>query len=237
MWDNEVKEWDNLYKSGSSRYANEGDAGIYYRFPKFAEMFYSMVPLETSHRVLELGGGIGEMYDNLSSKGACKECDYTITEYSEAAVSKLKTEYKSKNNVHVARENAECLSYDDKTFDVVLAFDVMHHVDNPQAMADEMFRVSSKYVFLCEPNGTSILRKITELSSKSRELGEKSYTPKRFREFFCKAKKVYVIPFYFLVPPKTKRKYLTPFIIISEIGQRIPLLKWVSTSLAILVEK
>jgi hypothetical protein len=54
--------WDHIYSTGqSSRYANEGEIGIYYRLPKFVQMFKKHIPSVNGLNILEIGGGIGEM--------------------------------------------------------------------------------------------------------------------------------------------------------------------------------
>lgn len=48
--------WDNLYASGSSRYANEGDIGIYYRLPKFVKMLRRYFTSLEGWKILEVRG-------------------------------------------------------------------------------------------------------------------------------------------------------------------------------------
>lgn len=88
---------------------------------------------------------------------------------------------------------------------------------------------------MCEACGLSLVRKAVETTQASREKGERSYTPRKIREFFKEGKLVEIVPFYFFVPPKIKKQYMRPFIAISEIGQRIPLLRWQSQSMAVYV--
>lgn len=236
--------WDTLYEKGSSRYANEGDIGIYYRLPKFVRMFRRHFSSLEGMRILEVGGGIGEMYDNLSKSFVDDVFKYTITEYSENAVKVLNEKYIENTAVSVARADAQNLPFEDNSFDLVLAFDVMHHVENPQEMAQELMRVSRQYIFMCEACGLSLVRKAVETTRMSKEKGERSYTPHRLREFFIidkertgkERKSIEIVPFYFFVPPKIKKQFMGPFIAISEIGQRIPLLRWQSQSMAIYIE-
>ena len=177
--------WDGIYSLGqSSRYANEGDIGIYYRLPKFARMFKKYILTLDGLRVLEIGGGVGEMYENLSKEFPNDTLNYTITEYSPNAVDILKKKYNDECNPVITQANAEQLQFEDNSFDVVCAFDVMHHVSDPLKMAQEMLRVSRQHVFLCEPCGVSLIRKITELTETGKRLGEKSYSPRTIRKFF-----------------------------------------------------
>ena len=241
MTDNN-QAWDEIYSLGqSSRYANEGDIGIYYRLPKFARMFKKYIPTLNGYRILEIGGGVGEMYENLSAEFPNDAFSYTITEYSPNAVDILKEKYNEKGNPVVAQANAEHLQFEDNSFDVVCAFDVLHHVPDPLRMAQEMLRVSRQHIFLCEPCGISLIRKITEITVTGKQLGEKSYSPRQIRKFFTSPTSnnrvvTMITPFYFFVPPKIKKQFMYPFIIISEIGQRIPLLRWQSQSVAIYID-
>lgn len=185
MNDAENQAWDDIYSLGqSSRYANEGDIGIYYRLPKFVRMFKKHIPSLDGLRVLEIGGGIGEMYENLSADFFGENFDYTITEYSPNAVRVLFQRYGGKDIPAIEQADACDLPFADNSFDVVCAFDVQHHVPDPRQMAHEMLRVSRRHVFLCEPCGLSVIRRITETTTTGKRFGEKSYTPRKIREFF-----------------------------------------------------
>jgi len=90
MTDNN-QAWDRIYGLGqSSHYPNEGDIGIFYRLPKFARMFKKYIRTLEGLRVLEIGGGIGEMYENLSKEFSNDTFSYTITEYSRSATEPFK---------------------------------------------------------------------------------------------------------------------------------------------------
>ena len=230
--------WDEMYGlEGSSRYQNEGDIGIYYRLPKFIELFYNRFPSLSKLNVLELGGGGGEIFDLFSKRYAGENINYTLTEYSSNAVSVLKNKYKER--AKIIHADATNLPFEENEFDIVCAFDVMHHVLDPCKMASEMLRVTKSHFFMCEANGLSIIRRMGEMSKEAKKLEEKSYFPWQYKNFFLKsgAKSCSVMPFYFFVPPKVAKKNMKPFILISEIGQRIPIIKWQSQSLMIAGEK
>jgi ubiquinone/menaquinone biosynthesis C-methylase UbiE len=181
--------WNAIYSANqSSRYANEGDIGIYYRLPKFIEMFKKNIPQINGFKILEIGGGLGETCDNLRSAFDGEAFEYTVTEYSPNAVNVLREKYGKCDNVAVQEADAENLPFANKSFDVVCAFDVMHHVSKPQKMAREMIRVSKRYIFMCEPCGLSLVRKTTELTKRSKELGERSYTPNEICKLFQMAR-------------------------------------------------
>lgn len=227
--------WDQLYAAGSSRYANEGDIGIFYRLPKFVRMFRRYFSTIHNLVILEVGGGLVEMYDNLAASFKGETFHYTVTEYSENAVKVLQKKYAGNPSVTIVKADAQNLIFEDKSFDIVLAFDVMHHVKNPLKMAQELMRVSRNHVFMCEACGWSLVRKTVEKTRACREKGERSYTPARMRGFFRGCGFVEIVPFYFFVPPKVKKKFMWPFIAVSEIGQRIPGLRWQSQSMSVYV--
>ena len=48
--------------------------------------------------------------------------------------------------------SAENLPYNNNQFDVVTAFGVLHHVQNPSRVIQEMLRVSAKYIYISDHN-------------------------------------------------------------------------------------
>ncbi|MDE7310477.1 MAG: methyltransferase domain-containing protein [Eubacterium sp.] len=175
------------------------------------------------------------MYDNFAVSFQGESFHYTVTEYSPNAVKVLLKKYLEDSAVSVVQADAQALPFEDNAFDMVLAFDVLHHVENPLKMAQELMRVSRKHIFMCEACGLSLVRKTVEKTRASREKGERSYTPCSIRSFFQGCSSVEIVPFYFFVPPKIKKKFMRPFITVSEIGQRIPGLRWQSQSMSVYV--
>jgi ubiquinone/menaquinone biosynthesis C-methylase UbiE len=53
---------------------------------------------------------------------------------------------------NVTQGSGESLPYDDASIDVVMASAIMHHVDDPRQVIDEMFRVSRKAVLISDHN-------------------------------------------------------------------------------------
>jgi ubiquinone/menaquinone biosynthesis C-methylase UbiE len=231
--------WDNLYNQyGEHVKLTEGDSAIYYRFPYFRDLFYKRIPALDNLRILEIGGG-GGIFEIINSQSKDANASYVITEYSPSAVENMKKKFKNLNSLSIKIEDATNLSFDDNMFDVVYCLNVMHHVPDARMMAAEMMRVCKKYVFLCEPNGISLIRRLGELLPTARKLGEKSYSPWQYKQFFMNggAKSVSIRPIYFFVPPNIRKEKLKPFIKISEIGEKIPLVRWQSQSLEIFCEK
>ncbi len=65
--------------------------------------------------------------------------------------------------------------------------------------------------------------------------GERSFTPAEYRSFFPagRVESISIDPFYVLVPPKTPRKLISYVIQVSEFGQKVPGVRWISQSLLI----
>ena len=132
--------------------------------------------------------------------------------------------------------------FPDNSFDLVFSIDVMHHVSDPRKMAQEMLRVSRRHVFLIEANGACILRKILEHTAKYKMAGENSYRPRQYISFFRKGRfggaiqTATIKPFLFSVP-FTPPILIRPMIAISEIMEKIPLIRWQGSGVAIYIEK
>jgi len=54
--------------------------------------------------------------------------------------------------------DAEKMEIADNTYDLVYAWEVMHHLNNPKKAVQEMARISKKYVVLFEPNRDHLLQ-------------------------------------------------------------------------------
>ena len=144
-----------------------------------------------------------------------------------------------KKAIESYRADACELPFQANSFDVVIAFDVMHHVHAPAAMGAEMIRVSRKRFFLCEANGISALRKLNEMRPTLRAFGENSYTPWKYRSFFAseKVSQIRIKPFYCFVVPKCPRPLIPFNRALSEFCERLPLIKWQGFNVLIHGEK
>jgi SAM-dependent methyltransferase len=215
--------YDDLYSAGSSRLANEGVIGITYRLPKMFALLRERCLGDRPLEVLEIGAGIGEIAQFFVDQGVTVR-RYVGIEYSRPAAVRMR-----QTGFPALQASAERLPFPDNSFDLVFCFDVMHHVANPRAMAEEMVRVTRRDFFLSEANGLSPVRKAGELTAQAKSLGEQSYLPWTYRSFFPldRLERVELRPFYVLVPPHTPPRFIPAVKAISEIGERIPLLRWV----------
>ncbi|MFH1445574.1 MAG: class I SAM-dependent methyltransferase [Nanoarchaeota archaeon] len=212
----------------------EGKIAVVYRVPK--EVGYVIDFLKDKNpenlSILEIGAG-----DGVSSKmiiNALKPKRYVATDLSEEGVKKIQS-----MGIEGKQADATNLKgFKDNSFDMVCCFNVMHHVDNPRRMAQEMLRVTRKHFILCESNAVSIPRKLLELTPRNRRANENSYKPSTYRKFFESKylKWVKTKPFMFAFA-FTPDSFLNLSIRMSEALEKMPLIKWQGSSVLIVGEK
>jgi len=226
-----IKCYDKLY-SETSNFKEEWDGKMAteYKVPKYISVFMKNFSGKKAMRVLELGAGNGEVSELINNKKFIKE--YVASEISASGVKQLK-----KKGFEAYKVDAQDLSrFKDDSFDLVFAVDVMHHVTDPKKMAQEMVRVSKKYVFLIEANGVCVLRRVLEkVSQKYKDAGENSYSPWKYKSFF-KPMKVSIKPFLFAVP-FIPDSLIKPMGFMSDILEDIPLVRWQGSGVIIYGEK
>jgi hypothetical protein len=115
----------------------------------------------------------------------------------------------------------------------------MHHVQDPQLMAQEILRVTRRYFFLAEANGLSPIRKLGEQNALARHFEERSYTPRQYRAFFgsdglCNVR---MWPSFVFAPPKTAHPLIPMVIAINERLEQVPGLRWMGTAIILTGEK
>lgn len=111
--------------------------------------------IEKSHpikgNILEVGAGKGYFTLALAKEGY----DFTSVDISEEELFFAKSNIKHfgfEKKVNFRVENAEKMSFDSKTFDVVFCVNVFHHLKNPLKTADELTRIisSTGKIILCD---------------------------------------------------------------------------------------
>ncbi len=135
--------------------------------------YKAVLPLVSGKRVLDLGCGRG--------RGSSVLADYAekvvAIDISADTISENKRRYVNKGNLVFKEMNAEKLELEDNNFDVVISFEVIEHVDNPDIFLREIKRVlkSSGFAFLTTPN-----RKVRLLPL------QKPWNPEHKREYYLK---------------------------------------------------
>ncbi|MFH1423779.1 MAG: class I SAM-dependent methyltransferase [Candidatus Nealsonbacteria bacterium] len=225
-----IDSYDQLYKGKNFHQIWEGEISLSYKVPKYASLFAEYFR-DKNLTILEVGAGDGYLTKLIMEKLNCRK--YVATEISDEGVRRLK-----EKGIEAFKMDAEKLEFEDNSFDVVCCFDTMHHAYDPSKMASEMIRVARKEVFLIEANGSCLIRKLLEKTRRYKTVHESSYTPKQYASFFTRPeiRKIYFKPFLAVFPftPLILKK---PAIWISEIMERLPILKWQCSSVLISVEK
>lgn len=97
--------------------------------------------------ILDVGGGIGAMHDSISR---WKKHSYVLVDGSRGSVEASK---RAGIRAIQCDLDSEPLPFEDNSFDLVCATDLLEHVRDPWIVLAEMARVSRKYVFIYGPNG------------------------------------------------------------------------------------
>jgi SAM-dependent methyltransferase len=227
--------YDKLFSEEVSfREKWEGKIAIRYRVPKEIGYLINFLKDKNPEKlsILELGAG-----DGFSSRmiiRALKPKRYVATDFSEEGVKKIK-----RLGIEARQTDATNLkSFKDNSFDMVCCFNLMHHVDNPRKMAQEMLRVTRRYFLLCEANTLSVPRKLLELTPRNRRANENSYKPCTYKKFFesNSLKWIKTKPFMFAFA-FTPDSLCGPSVYLSEGLETIPFIRWQGSSVLIWGEK
>ena len=108
----------------------------------FADRIMAVLPLPAGSTVLEVGCGGAELSCALGERYGL---DCTGVEPFPIYAPRI-------DPARVIKSTAEQLPFDARRFDLVIAKDVLEHVDDVERTLDEMLRVSRKYVYLMSPN-------------------------------------------------------------------------------------
>ena len=144
--------------------------------------------IKSSDCVLECACGTG-----MITKAVAEKCQSLIaTDYANSMLKRAKKKCRKLSNVTFTCANIMHLEYADNTFDKVIAGNVIHLLDDPQAALSELERI-------CRTGGKMIIPTYVNMEKKGRtnffvraidKAGAKfkrQFTYESYREFFAKA--------------------------------------------------
>jgi SAM-dependent methyltransferase len=210
-----------------------GDLSQAFAIPRYVKLFLEHYGSDRGLRILEVGAGNGEVPRLVRDEPCVGQ--YVVSElFAEGA------RWLQSLGLTACVADAQRIPFGDDTFDVVISYDVLHHVSDPHAMAREMLRVSRGRLLLTESNGLSVGRKLMEQTAAHKAAGERSYTPWTYRRFFADAgwplRQFRIRPFIFPVPGGVPRPLLRPLIAFNEAIERVPFFCWQCSNVWMTVE-
>ena len=139
-------------------------------------------------KILNIGIAGGE-----TSRMLCSLGEVTSIEYDEATCKEL-----AKRSIPVIQADMKNLPFEDASFDIVAAFDVVEHIDDDQSAIDEAFRTTKKggLVFMTVPAYPILWSNHDEVNHHFRR-----YTSSRFKELFNGQQIIFSSYFNFLLFP------------------------------------
>lgn len=102
------------------------------------EHLLDVIPDLASRKILDLGSGRGSFLIDCSKKGAIAEGLELNKEYIEKSLSRAK---EARVSIKVSQGIGEELSFQDGSFDFINMCEVIEHVNNPEKVLSEVYRV------------------------------------------------------------------------------------------------
>jgi SAM-dependent methyltransferase len=227
--------WKNLHGNDEAwRKKLIGDISELFVIPRYVEFFQDKFGAEKGLSFLELGSGTGDISRAVLDSNRGQIGRYVLSEHYPEGVEELR-----KKGFEVLKLDACKVDVPDQSFDVVISWDVMHHVPEPRDMASEMMRVAKGRLILVESNGLSVFRKLKELTPAYRAAGETSHGPRGWRSFFeghphFRIRTFEIFPILF--PFKVPHGLLPALAAFNRWIETAPVLRWQCSSVAIYVE-
>lgn len=209
------------------------------RYDNKAKLFKKYCHLIKGGKVLEIGCGDGEFTKRIADE----RIKIIATDVTPAVIKRAKKNLES-SGVSFCVDNAEGLSFDDRTFNVVCGISVLHHLNTLKAL-EEAYRVlkTGGELFFTEPNllnpvvffglNLSFLRKRMEFSPDETALVRWTIADMLNRIGF---RKVEVRNYDFLLP-HTPPQLINTVMKLSDKLEKIPIVKEFSGSLVIYAVK
>ena len=119
----------------------------------FNNWIFSNYQITDEIKVLELGCGTGELWKNQLDVIDKME-QLIVTDFSSDMVEKTKSVIGNRDNVEYKIMDIQNISFENETFDIVIANMLLHHVDDIDKALDEVNRVLKKGgIFYCATFG------------------------------------------------------------------------------------
>ena len=228
-------DWVRIHRKDASwRRQLIGEINDVFVVPRYVKLFYDTFGHLRGQRFLEVGSGNGDLSQAILAANHGEIARYVVSDRTAGAVAWLR-----ELGLDAIQADAQALPCGEGEYDAVIDFDVMHHVNDPRAMAREMMRVGRGKALLVEANGLSIPRRLRELTPGHRAAGERSYTPGQYRSFFQGHPGFALTQFTiypFLFPFKCPRWFLPALVWFNRKVENLPLVRWQCSSVAIVVE-
>jgi ubiquinone/menaquinone biosynthesis C-methylase UbiE len=139
--------------------------------------------LKQDSKILEIGCGIGTIVSELGGQGY----DITGADISQEAIAYGLKKY---GDIKLEVQPAEVLPYEDRSFDIVLSFDLFEHIDQIDRHISEVFRVlcHNGYYLFQTPNKYSnvIFETLSKKSLKWRKFHPSLHTPRQLKQRMTK---------------------------------------------------
>src|SRR6266540_896682 len=227
--------WTDLHSNDEAwRKKLIGDISELFVIPRYVAFLQSKFGSERGLTFLELGSGTGDISRAVMASNQGQIGRYVLSEHYAEGVQALR-----EKGFECELLDACAIDVADQAFDIVISWDVMHHVPEPRNMAAEMMRVARGRLMLEESNGLSVFRKIKELTPSYKAAGETSHTPRGWRSFFhghsrYRIKTFEIFPILF--PFKVPQPLLPALVRFNHWIEAVPIFRWQCSSVAIYVE-
>ncbi len=232
---NEIDHFSNLPHIWWGAQTAAGQA----RYDRRFQLFKKLCKPTKHDKILEIGCGDGEFTKRLARLSSS-----IIAQDITPLVIKKGIKNLQRKNVKFDVGNAEEMKYKTGSFDIVCGISILHHINTKKSLK-EIYRVlrNGGKIFFSEPNylnpviflGLNInwLRERMEYSKDERALVRQQVV-EMLREIGFKKIKV---SNYDFLHPSTPQKLIEPISVVSDVLEKMPVIKEISGSLIITAEK